>query len=254
MSFFNYKNKKVYYEEIGTGKPLLLLHGNTASSKMFLDVIEYYKSDYKIILIDFLGHGKSDRLKEFPVDLWFDEAKQIITFLKEKKYKKVNIIGSSGGALVAINVALESPELVDKIIADSFQGEKPLKEFTKNIIKDRKLSKANDNAKMFYEYMQGDDWESVVDNDTKSIVEHDRTIGKFFHKPLTTLQADILLTGSKGDEFMYSINTNYFQDTYKDILRKIGHGEMYLFEEGSHPSMISNKEEFVQLSKNFFEK
>ena len=53
---------------------------------------------------------------------------------------------------------------------------------------------------MFYEYMQGDDWESVVDNDTKSIVEHDRTIGKFFHKPLTTLQADILLTGSKGDE------------------------------------------------------
>ena len=41
MSFFNYKNKKVYYEEIGTGKPVLLLHGNTASSNMFLDVMNH---------------------------------------------------------------------------------------------------------------------------------------------------------------------------------------------------------------------
>lgn len=63
MTFFNYKNKKVYYEEIGTGKPVLLLHGNTASSNMFLDVIESYTLNYKVILIDFLGHGKSDRLE-----------------------------------------------------------------------------------------------------------------------------------------------------------------------------------------------
>ena len=91
MSFFNYKNKKVYYEEIGTGKPVLLLHGNTASSNMFLDIIESYTSNYKVILIDFLGHGKSDRLEEFPIDLWFDEAQQVISFLKEKKYNNVNL-------------------------------------------------------------------------------------------------------------------------------------------------------------------
>ena len=94
MSFFNYKNKKVYYEEIGTGKPVLLLHGNTASSNMFLDIIESYTSNYKVILIDFLGHGKSDRLEEFPIDLWFDEAQQVISFLKEKKYNNVNLFKS----------------------------------------------------------------------------------------------------------------------------------------------------------------
>lgn len=253
MPFFNYENKKVYYQEIGTGKPVLLLHGNTASSNMFLDVIESYTLNYKIILIDFLGHGKSDRLEEFPVDLWFDEAQQVILFLKEKKYNNVNLIGSSGGALVAINVALEAPELVDKVIADSFEGENSLKEFTKNIIKDRQLSKYDENAKMFYNYMHGDVWENVVDNDTKSIVEHDKTIGKFFHKPLETLKSQILLTGSKEDEFVCSINPNYFQYIYGDMLRKIGHGEIYLFESGGHPAMISNKNEFAQLSKRFFE-
>ena len=101
---------------------------------MFLDIIESYTSNYKVILIDFLGHGKSDGLEEFPIDLWFDEAQQVISFLKEKKYNNVNLIGSSGGALVAINVALETPELVDKVIADSFEGEMSLKEFTKNVI------------------------------------------------------------------------------------------------------------------------
>ena len=39
MSFFSYKNKKIYYEESGEGIPLLLLHGNTGSSRMFLPLV-----------------------------------------------------------------------------------------------------------------------------------------------------------------------------------------------------------------------
>lgn len=157
MPYFNYKNKKVYYKEVGFGKTLLLLHGNTASSNMFSDVIKLYAKYYKVVLIDFLGHGKSDRVNEFEIDLWYDEAQQVITLLKENNYDKVNIIGTSGGALVAINVALEAPELVDKIIADSFEGESPIKAFTQNIIEERDLSKQDENTKKFYKYMHGDD-------------------------------------------------------------------------------------------------
>ena len=147
----------------------MFLHGNTASSGMFLEIVNRYTDIFKVILIDFLGHGKSDRVKRFPADLWFDEAMQVIAFLKEKQYEKVNMIGSSGGALVAINVALEAPELVSKVVADSFEGEVPLKEFTANIVTDRELSKKNGAMRSFYQYMQGEDWESVVDNDTLAI-------------------------------------------------------------------------------------
>lgn len=139
MSYFTFDDKQVYYNEIGVGMPLLFLHGNTASSKMFSEIAEKYKRNFKVILIDFLGHGKSDRLQKFPVDLWFYEAEQIIAFLNEKNYSKVNIIGSSGGALVAINVALEAPNLVSNVIADSFMGEKPLKSFIENVEGDRCL-------------------------------------------------------------------------------------------------------------------
>ena len=32
MSYFDFDNKRIYYTIEGSGKPLLLLHGNTASS------------------------------------------------------------------------------------------------------------------------------------------------------------------------------------------------------------------------------
>ena len=35
MAYFEYRGKSVYYGEYGQGTPLIFLHGNTASSKMF---------------------------------------------------------------------------------------------------------------------------------------------------------------------------------------------------------------------------
>lgn len=252
MAFFNYKGKRCFYEEIGEGVPLLLLHGNTASSKMFEEIVPYFSSDYKVVLIDFLGHGKSDRLQSFPADLWYDQAMQVIEFLKQKLYKNVYIIGSSGGALVAINVALEAPNLVQKVIADSFEGKFPLKEFAKNVNEERKLSEQDESAKAFYSYMHGDDWEHVVDCDTFAIDSHYKTIGKFFHKPLNTLKSQILMTGSEEDEFISSISKDYFKNTYKEMILEIGHGKSKIFKHGNHPAMLSNKEEFARISKSFF--
>lgn len=112
MAYFNYQSHKVFYHEIGAGTPLLMLHGNTASSVMFREIAAKYAQDYRVILMDFLGCGKSDRVQCWAEDLWYDEAVQAICLLDEKGYQKVNIIGSSGGALVALNIALERPALL----------------------------------------------------------------------------------------------------------------------------------------------
>ena len=251
MAYFEYENKHIYYDEFGSGIPLLFLHGNTASSRMFSEIAWQYKDDFKVTLIDFLGHGKSDRLQKFPADLWFYEAQQVIAFLRYKNYSKVNIIGSSGGALVAINVALEVPDIVNKVIADSFEGKKPLESVIQNIRNDRNISKKDENSKFFYLSMHGADWEQVVDNDTDAVIEHYKEIGVFFHRPLSDLKADILLTGSKKDEFALSISQDYFDKIYNMILNEIGHGKLYLFDKGGHPAMLTNDKEFIALSKEF---
>ena len=251
MSFFTFDGKKVYYEEFGSGTPLLFLHGNTASSKMFGEISKKYVHDFKVILIDFLGHGYSDRLSEFPADLWFYEAQQIIAFLRYKCYKKANLIGSSGGALVALNVALEAPELVAKVIADSFEGEKTDKRFTENLLSDRKKALNDEGAKGFYAFMHGDDWENVVKNDTLAIIKHGNEIGSFFHRSLTQVKSDVLLTGSKKDRFMYSISNNYYETVYGKILEQIPGSRMYLFESGDHPAIITNSDLFYDISREF---
>ena len=118
MSYFYYQRKKIYYTEAGKGEPVLFLHGNTASSKMFELLMPLYEERFHVILIDFLGHGKSERLEEFPADLWIEEARQTVALLEHLKLGRVNLVGTSGGAWVAINAALERPELVGTALTE----------------------------------------------------------------------------------------------------------------------------------------
>lgn len=70
MSYFKYHSKRIFYKEAGSGKPLIMLHGDTASSTMFEMLLPLYQEHFRVILIDFLGNGKSDRVSKFPADLW----------------------------------------------------------------------------------------------------------------------------------------------------------------------------------------
>lgn len=253
MSYFTYNSKRIYYAEMGEGTPLLLLHGNSASSRMFERIANRYAANFHVILIDFLGHGSSDRLGMFPTDLWFDEAQQIIGLLREKQYAGVNIIGSSGGALVAINVALEAPEMVRKVVADSFEGIRAAPEFTANLSRDRQSARQNEGTRSFFRHLHGDDWESVVDNDTRAVLAHEREIGNFFHKPISSFEPEILLTGSKADEFTACIAPDYYETLFSGMIREMGHGSMHIFETGGHPAMFSNEDAFHRISTDFLQ-
>ena len=41
MTHFNYQSKRIFYKEVGVGKPLIMLHGDTASSVMF-EFFDYF--------------------------------------------------------------------------------------------------------------------------------------------------------------------------------------------------------------------
>ncbi|MFQ9922275.1 MAG: alpha/beta fold hydrolase [Beduini sp.] len=249
MAFFNYLGKNVYYEETGSGKPLILLHGNSVSSKMFTGIIDLYKQDFKVILIDFLGHGNSERLEKFPTDFWYDEAMQVIELINCRQYDKVNIIGTSGGALAALNVALKRPDLVDKVIADSFEGEESLEAWTQSLYTERESAKGQEKVCMLWEYCHGKDWESVVDQDTEVILRHAKEIKQFFHQDLSSLTLPIMLTVSlKDDEYINRMN---IEKVYKQLAFKIPNSQLHLFPSGGHPAMLTNAEIFFETAKRF---
>lgn len=147
------------------------------------------------------------------------------------------------------------PERISKIVADSFEGETPLPLFVDSVKSDReyaKYAKQNEQMRMFYETMHGSDWERVVDCDTEAIIAHAKEIGQFFHKPLSHLQADILLTGSRKDDLIGSVSPDFLEEIYQRMLGKIGHGEMLLFPTGEHPAMLTNLPAFAEAAKKFF--
>ena len=122
MSYFDYKGKKIFYKEEGLGQPLLLLHGNTASSKMFASIVPSFTEKYRVIIMDFLGCGQSEHMEKWPEDLWYQWSEQAAALCNHLKLKDINVIGSSGGALAAINMVLSHDDLVHAVVADSFEG------------------------------------------------------------------------------------------------------------------------------------
>ena len=249
MSYFRYTDKQIYFEEAGKGAPIILLHGNTSCGRMFDPIVPALSSRFRVIVPDFLGNGRSERVDRWPSDLWFDWAKQVKCLCDHLDLKKVKIIGSSGGALAAINLALEYPELVDSFIADSFMGMKADPVLTQQIRNGRAQAK---NFGGFVEYLKtlhGDDWEQVFDADTDAVLRHSEEIGDFFHKPIEELKVPMLLTGSLEDDMFPK---GHCKVLFDEICSKTSFATAHIFEHGGHPAMLSNMEEFIGLCDRFF--
>ena len=134
MAYFPYGGKSIFYEEFGQGSPVLFLHGNTASSKMFELLMPLYAEKFRCILLDFLGNGRSDRVERFSPDLWQEEARQTIALVEYLQCGKVSLVGTSGGAWAAVNAALLRPDLFHAVVTDSFDGRTLNARFADNLL------------------------------------------------------------------------------------------------------------------------
>lgn len=246
MSYFDYEGKQIYYEIIGEGKPLMLLHGNTSSSKLFSQLLPLY-TDFQVILLDFLGYGQSTRLAEFPTELWKFEANQTIALLEYLKMKDVHIVGTSGGAWVALNVALLRPDLVATVTADSFDGRTLHEGFEESLVAERAAAAKNPQAAQFYQWVIGEDWQTVVKKDTDSMVRLIHSGKPLFVAALKTLQCPLLLTATLNDGMIRST----IKEEYQAIIEEVPQAECHLFENPGHPAIGTNAEGVAEAIKRF---
>lgn len=108
---FIYEDRKLNYEVVGKGKPLLFLHGWGCDTTTFSAQREYFSSKRKCIFLDFSGFGKSDEPKTaMTVE---DYKAETLSLLDELKIKKCDIIAHSFGGRVAFKIMSEAPERVN---------------------------------------------------------------------------------------------------------------------------------------------
>ena len=107
-------NIELYYQEMGKGKPLILLHGNGEDGTYFKHQIDYFSDRYKVIAIDTRGHGKSPRgtapftIKQF--------AKDLNNFMIGQGIDNTVLLGFSDGANIAMEFAMKYPAKVKALI------------------------------------------------------------------------------------------------------------------------------------------
>ncbi len=104
----------LYYQEQGTGEPLVLLHGNGEDHTYFRRQIEAFSREYRVIAVDTRGHGRSPRgtapftLKQFADDL--------MALFRRLKLSEAVLLGFSDGANIALLFAIKHPERVKALI------------------------------------------------------------------------------------------------------------------------------------------
>ena len=60
--FCNVNGRRLAYVEVGSGAPIVLLHGNPTSSWLWRDVIPPLAGLGRVIAPDLIGHGDSEKL------------------------------------------------------------------------------------------------------------------------------------------------------------------------------------------------
>ena len=85
---------KLYYEELGEGEPLILLHAHTVDRRMWDDVFFKLAKKYRVIRYDLRGYGKSDMPE---VGFGFLQADDLCNFMDALHIKKAHLAGLSLG-------------------------------------------------------------------------------------------------------------------------------------------------------------
>lgn len=107
---------RLHYTEQGSGKPLILLHGNGEDGSYFANQIPCFSQSFRVIAPDTRGHGQSPRgTGPFTLNRFSDDLK---SFMDEMAIGRASLLGFSDGANIAILFALKYPEHVDRLVLD----------------------------------------------------------------------------------------------------------------------------------------
>ena len=104
----------IFAEDVGSGTPLVLVHGFLGSSDMWAPQIEFFKDDFRVIAPALPGFGESSAINS--CDSIECMAKAILNLLEKKEIKNFNLLGHSMGGMIVQEIAKIAGEKILKLI------------------------------------------------------------------------------------------------------------------------------------------
>lgn len=123
----------VYYEITGAGQPLLLIHGLGSCTQDWKQQVVFFSQYFQVITFDLRGHGQSGKPSgPYSISLFAEDTAEL---LKTLDITRAHVVGISLGGMIAFQLAVNHPELVNSLVivnsgpavpADTFKQRIPL--------------------------------------------------------------------------------------------------------------------------------
>ena len=118
--YVNVNGIDTHYYEAGAGEALILLHGGGAGADSFGNwrgCLNSFAEHYHVYAVDMIGFGFTD--KPAPQDYSYSQQarnEHIIAVIEALGLSSVSLIGNSMGGCTSMGVAVERPDLVNKLV------------------------------------------------------------------------------------------------------------------------------------------
>ena len=114
MAYAEVNGLSLSYEDLGSGEPLVLLHGGVAGGEIFATVLPALAAARRVITVDLQGHGRTAEIDRplLPELL----AGDVAALIEGLGLERADVLGYSLGGTVAFRLAVEHPERVRRLI------------------------------------------------------------------------------------------------------------------------------------------
>ena len=114
--YIEVNNIKIHYTILGNGSPIILLNPNSTNTNAMKFISNKLSKDYTVYLFDRRCCGKSEKNCKLSYE---ESARDVYEFIKKLNLERPYLLGCSGGATVAMHVAINYPNSISKLICCS---------------------------------------------------------------------------------------------------------------------------------------
>lgn len=110
----NLNGFEMYYETLGDGEPLLLVHGWSGNTEYFRPLLETLAENFTLIVPDLRGHGRSTNpAGRFTMGMAADDLEALLDHLG---LGRVRALGASAGGLILLHMGVREPSRIEKMV------------------------------------------------------------------------------------------------------------------------------------------
>lgn len=232
----------IYFTIYGDRDPtVLMLHGGLASSEYWgFQLGPLREKGYRVVLVDSRGHGRSSR-DDKPLTYGL-MASDVHTLMNRLLLQKVSVVGWSDGAIVALDLAMNHPERLERVFA--FGANYDPSGVTPNAERNPTFKRFIDDARGVYRNVSPapDDWDGFYAAVTKLW----ETEPHYTLEQLGAIRVPVTIADGEYDEAIQRAHT-------EQLARAIPGAKLRILRGVSHFAMLQDPAQFNQALFAFLE-